>query len=219
MKSCLFLVSILLSSLTVTGQESNLPTTILKAYPLSVVKDEFRLGLEREIKPGRSIEYGIGYLYRIYERNDCKECYFIFPLHYYSPYDGKGGAIRANFNTYKNQEQGLKGAYSSIGLKYHFMDFNKPKGYPSGPAIPYGYAITKQNSLSIQGLVGKKLLLQNLVMDVYAGLNFHADLNSYKRLRPEYEPKDPALHFGMGVNLGISFGYVYSRKANDYKQD
>lgn len=218
MKSCLFLVSILLSSLTVIGQENNMPINILKAYPLSAIKNEFRLGLERETEPGRSIEYGIGYLYRVFERNDCKECYFLLPL-YYSPYTGNGGVIRVNFNTYKNKENGLKDAYSSIGLKYQFMNLDTPNGYPSGPAIPYGYAITKQHSLSLQGLFGKKFSLQHLVTDVYAGLNVQADMNSYAILRPEYNSKDPALHLGIGVNLGVSFGYMYGRKADYYKKD
>jgi hypothetical protein len=211
------LFSFLFLSLLVRGQELPSQVYILKVYPFSAIKDEFRVGIEKQIKENESLELGVGYAFKTYERNNCKECYFFLPA-YFSAYSGNGIRVRLNWNTYHNTKNSLAGSYTSVGLIYKFMLVDKPNFVPSGPTLPDGYYYSKQHAVSLQGLIGKQYIKSSFVYNIYGGLSIAGQWNYYHFFGAPFASyqdnlkKNPALHFGVNVHLCISFGYKYDKR-------
>jgi hypothetical protein len=211
-------VSILLfATLFANGQGLPARTIIYKVYPLAPLKDEFRVGLEKETKKGKSIEVGAGYLYRTFERNNCRECYYMLPG-YFSAYTGQGASLRINWNEYSDNTRDLSGFYTSIGLGYKFMVLDEPDHFPSGPKLPYRYYYSKQHAVYVQGLIGKQFTKNRFVSGIYGGLSIYGQLNYFKFFgTPAYAfedhlKKNPAFNMGGSLNLGMYLGYKDNKR-------
>jgi hypothetical protein len=212
----LYLSVFLFISLLSSGQDSSSRINIVKVFPFSAIKDEFRVGFEKQIQPKQSMELGLGYVYRTFERNNCKECYFYVPA-YFSGYYGQGTRVRLNWNTYHNAKD-LTGSYASVGCMYTFMLLDKPNYVPNGPTLPDGYYYSKQQAFSLQGLIGKQWIKSSVAYNIYGGLSVAAQWNYYHFFGEPFSSdqdnltKNPAMYLGVNLHLGISIGYKYNKR-------
>lgn len=183
------------------GQPLTNKVNIWKVYPFSAMVDEFRIDLETQVKNSKSIEYGIGYLYRTIEKYDCKECYYFIPG-YFNALNGKGFRLRVNWNKYLDSTRNLTGLYTSLGLIYKFIHLDKS----SNVQLPF----TDQHALTVQALVGKQFIHRSFVSNIYGGIGITGQLN----ILGDDLNKKQGIYTTANIYLGLAFGYKYQSKIN-----
>ena len=206
------LVVLIFSVHLTKGQEIETRASIVKVYPFAALKDEFRIGWEKELQTGKSIELGGGFLYRTFEWSNCKECYFYLPG-YFSPYAGNGVTLRVNWNNYLDSAKSLNGFYTSTGIRYKYFHFNKSE-YTSNGELPYGYYFANQHALYLQAIFGRQFLFNDFLANIYAGFGTGGKLNFVQSTSNSYKlsslKENPYTNIGSQIYIGMSFGYKYN---------
>jgi len=168
--------------------------TMVKFYPLSLLRGEARFGLEKQKASGKGWELGAGYLFRAYEPTSVVSYSLPYAM---DKFPAKGLAMRAGIS-HINTRKPDQGLYTNVSLLFRYI---RVKSTGEGPGSDFDF----QGHLGIQAIAGPQFTSCNLRTVLFGGLGFYHYWRHYRS--PYLTQSDYSTGISPQVLLGLSVGF------------